>query len=73
MEQLEARCQSAIEYPLNVTDSTALASNHESRYSRFNEQASRLFCAERRASLEFLEYGQQQQGSSISAYTKNGD
>lgn len=62
MEQLEAQCQSAKEYPLNITESTALTQNQESRWTRLNDQESRLFCAESKASLEFLEYGQQQMG-----------
>lgn len=62
MEQLETLCQSASAYPLNFSDLEAFACSHTSRSNRLNKEEHRLFCAVSKASIDLLEYGEEQKG-----------
>lgn len=66
MDKLENQCNGTGNYPLNVVDSAALEHNHRARLIRLNDQQNRLFGAENKACLEFLEHGEPQSGRSWS-------
>ena len=62
MEQLDVLCDSAKNFPLNVADGNGLTYQHESIFSKLNEQEKRLFCQENKAVIDILDHGPDRRG-----------
>ena len=58
--QLDAQCNGARTFPLNSAVSTYA---QESRYKALNDEEHRLFSAENKAALDFLDFGKDSKGT----------
>lgn len=68
MEKLRLQCQNAETFPLNLNDIPSWAGEafkSQSLHSKLDEHQSRLFCDDRKALINVLEYGFGRKGSFI--------